>query len=441
MPPTATATAAAPSTSTAVPDANFSATTSPLPSRAHSRPKGAALPSLRIADFDREFLSPDPDDSHQRERVPKTPANTQPAAAPESTTQHKPSAAVHRTSYTTFPPSTLLRPSSLLPALRIAVDSANQDTPATLEDPFNDLTPHADPIKEHDSPGRRGHSRSTSTGGLSDSFRNLNRWSASTTSSRASNLTNFRRVSSEIAGAFHSPGRRLHRSKPSTSSGSPRHEPVVQARSGSPPPAPIPPLQTLPRISTGPSLEEEVRGTNVLGRLSPTQQHAHVRRPSNGTGLYWDGTDEESGLLPPHTIDRAELSMSQTAAAAAGTSMPYTQNREPRGHSRSRSTGANGMADSASRNRERDRPGRPPSQRAMLSRALQKANTAVQLDNAQNIEGARLAYLEACGLLQQVLQRTSAEEDRNKLEAIVGSSFPPPLPTFWASLSWSLVGY
>jgi hypothetical protein len=58
----------------------------------------------------------------------------------------------------------------------------------------------------------------------------------------------------------------------------------------------------------------------------------------------------------------------------------------------------------------------------MLSRALEKANTAVQLDNAQNIEGARLAYLEACGLLQQVLQRTAGKEDRDKLEAIVGSS-------------------
>jgi hypothetical protein len=55
----------------------------------------------------------------------------------------------------------------------------------------------------------------------------------------------------------------------------------------------------------------------------------------------------------------------------------------------------------------------------MLSKALQKANTAVQLDNAQNFEGARISYLEACELLQQVLQKTSSEEDRRKLEAIV----------------------
>ncbi|KAL3952418.1 hypothetical protein ACCO45_012361 [Purpureocillium lilacinum] len=47
-----------------------------------------------------------------------------------------------------------------------------------------------------------------------------------------------------------------------------------------------------------------------------------------------------------------------------------------------------------------------------------KANTAVQLDNAQNFEGARLAYAEACDLLQQVLLRTSGDDDQKKLEAI-----------------------
>ncbi|KAK4443246.1 hypothetical protein QBC34DRAFT_213175 [Podospora aff. communis PSN243] len=422
MPPSATA--AAPSTS-AAPDAKFSTTTSSPPSGAYTGSKAAALLSSRFRERNRDFARPNPDVSHQREgerSVLDTPASSQPAAAPASPAQHKPSAAVHRTSYTTFPPSTLLRPSSLLPALRIAVDSAIPDTPPALDDPFHDSTPHApEPAKEHDPPGRRGHSRSTSAGGLSDSLRNLNRWSASTTSSRASNLTNFtRRVSSEVlSSAFHSPGRKLHKHKSSTASESPRHEPVVPLRSESPPPVPIPPLKSLPRISIGPSLEEEVRGTNLLGRLSPIPQHTHARRPSDDPGLYWDGTNEELGLSPPRTLDRAEPSMSHAAAAGPATNMPYTQSREARGHSRSRSAGANGVVvEPSSRHRERDRAGRPPSQRAMLSRALEKANTAVQLDNAQNVEGARLAYMEACGLLQQVLQRTAGKEDRDKLEAI-----------------------
>ncbi|KAI1495908.1 hypothetical protein F5X99DRAFT_422531 [Biscogniauxia marginata] len=54
----------------------------------------------------------------------------------------------------------------------------------------------------------------------------------------------------------------------------------------------------------------------------------------------------------------------------------------------------------------------------MLSKALSKANAAVQLDNAQNYEAARESYLEACDLLQQVLARTNGEDDRRKLEAI-----------------------
>ncbi|PBP16290.1 MIT domain-containing protein [Diplocarpon rosae] len=58
------------------------------------------------------------------------------------------------------------------------------------------------------------------------------------------------------------------------------------------------------------------------------------------------------------------------------------------------------------------------SQKAMLSKALQKANTAVLLDNAQNFEGAMQAYSEACALLQQVMLRSSGDDDRRKLEAI-----------------------
>ena len=57
----------------------------------------------------------------------------------------------------------------------------------------------------------------------------------------------------------------------------------------------------------------------------------------------------------------------------------------------------------------------------MLSRALQKANLAVQLDNQQNFEGARESYAEACDLLRHVLQRTNGEDDRQKLKAIVSS--------------------
>lgn len=100
--------------------------------------------------------------------------------------------------------------------------------------------------------------------------------------------------------------------------------------------------------------------------------------------------------------------------------MPHNENASgfQRGHSRSRSQGLKSSTDSASSPKSRDR-AKQPSQKAMLSKALQKANTAVQLDNAQNFEGARAAYLEACDLLQQVLLRTPGDDDKKKLEAIV----------------------
>ncbi|KAB8232354.1 uncharacterized protein BDW43DRAFT_301190 [Aspergillus alliaceus] len=59
------------------------------------------------------------------------------------------------------------------------------------------------------------------------------------------------------------------------------------------------------------------------------------------------------------------------------------------------------------------------SQKAMLSKALQKANTAVLLDNAANFEGAMEAYNDACQLLQLVMLRSSGGEDeRSKLQEI-----------------------
>jgi hypothetical protein len=92
-----------------------------------------------------------------------------------------------------------------------------------------------------------------------------------------------------------------------------------------------------------------------------------------------------------------------------------------RGHSRNRSQG--GKDSSGTIASDKSRSSKQPSQKAMLSKALQKANTAVLLDNAQNFEGAMQAYSEACNLLQQVMLRSSGDEDKRKLEAIVSTQF------------------
>lgn len=66
----------------------------------------------------------------------------------------------------------------------------------------------------------------------------------------------------------------------------------------------------------------------------------------------------------------------------------------------------------------RGRGNRSPTQKNMLSQALSKANEAVQMDNAQNIQGAIEAYVEACEILEQVMLRSSDTDDRKKLAAI-----------------------
>ena len=358
-----------------------------------------------------------------------------------SAPQHISSTIIHP-SQAFFSPASLPRTSSLLPPPRI---TPNNQGP-TLQDPFHApaKTPFADPVNENDvSPkaGRRrpsnAHSRSSSLGGLSDGFRNLNRWSASTTSSRASNTnhqktTQFsRRMSVDsttlLPQANSSPNtfggtpRKLQKSRPSTASGSPRAAaPGSRVRQESP--ARVPPLKSLPPIVTLPSLEQEVRGGSATTTSTEAQRMPYSRRPSVDT--FWDDsgfTPQESSVLSS-AVDTPDSSV-PTSYFGRETGMPYTDIQDApyreRGHSRNRSQTAKGSTDTTTSSKGRSK---QPSQKAMLSKALQKANTAVQLDNAQNFEGARLAYAEACDLLHQVLLRTAGDEDRKKLEAIVSQS-------------------
>lgn len=121
----------------------------------------------------------------------------------------------------------------------------------------------------------------------------------------------------------------------------------------------------------------------------------------------------------PSSAQAGDLAHSPSRPGPAATSEsvamqyePEQDNRNGYGHTRNRSG-------KSSNESARLRGDKPPSQKAMLSRALQKANAAVKLDNAQNFTGARSAYTEACHLLEQVLQRTTAQDDQRKLEAIV----------------------
>jgi hypothetical protein len=104
------------------------------------------------------------------------------------------------------------------------------------------------------------------------------------------------------------------------------------------------------------------------------------------------------------------------------------------GHARSQVQDGTGSGDTdagssmSSTGSERDPPQqrRSPAQKTMLSQALSRANSAVLLDNAQDFRGAIEAYEDACQLLRQVMLRSSGNEDRNKLQAIVSRRLPIP---------------
>lgn len=171
-------------------------------------------------------------------------------------------------------------------------------------------------------------------------------------------------------------------------------------------PSELPPIVTLPGLET--SLNNTISpleaSPSTAGLLS-----AAIRSTVPDYFAPWDSGPRESSHRRASSQSRPPPS-----ASTAGTNGRYTretaeEETNGKGHYRNQSGKSSGSARSS----------KQPSQKAMLSKALQKANTAVLLDNAQNFEGAVQAYSEACALLQQVMARSSGDEDRRKLEAIV----------------------
>lgn len=163
------------------------------------------------------------------------------------------------------------------------------------------------------------------------------------------------------------------------------------------------------------------RTTNQQRYLSrdnsfPAEEHNEYYEPQSGQA----GDSRSSPSRPKARVATTESVAMQYESG--GQEHYYAKH----GHTRSRS----GKSSSDS---TKHRSGKPPSQKAMLSNALQRANAAVQLDNAQDFSSARSAYMEACTLLEQVLQRTTAQEDQRKLEAIVSLNYPPFPVADWAA--------
>lgn len=286
----------------------------------------------------------------------------------------------------------------------------------------------SEPQPVTDSP-RRSHSRSGSLGGVKDGVANLNRWSKSTASSRESGhkrSASSRRMSSGGSGAFNfgieSPPKKLQKARPPTAnsnSDSPSR-PGQPSDLSTNPTSKLPPVLTLPILQTSANTNSPLTGSpSTAGLLSAAYRSAG------------QGEDYFAGQWTVQTRDFSQKRSPSRSRSASGDPSPgsgtglvtkgATKNAQPeersrsRGHSRNRSQGAKGSAGTGSSQNSKQ-----PSQKAMLSKALQKANTAVLLDNAQNFEGAMEAYSEACALLQQVMLRSAGDQDKRKLEAIVG---------------------
>ncbi|KAL9595615.1 MAG: hypothetical protein Q9179_004914 [Wetmoreana sp. 5 TL-2023] len=328
------------------------------------------------------------------------------------------------------------------------------------------------------------HNRPDSGHGIREGVGNLNRWSQSTVSSKSSTTHNRRnsfskRLSGSLGsfGGFASPqssspkGKGIAKPRPSTST-TPEEAPNHSSPSRYPKQA----APTLPPIVTLSSLTQAVEaadspstaatatpatadllssatyqpqpdyfGDRWRARSPLSQQRANPssRKPSPNPS---PGVAPTSSKLNHHAVnpefnhtatstDRAVSKFSKRGSVQQKERRQDPQPSIPRSKGPiNRGSGPAETEGSASAGESHDRDRRAPSQKAMLSKALQKANHAVLLDNAQNFEGAMDAYADACALLQRVMLRSSGDEDRKKLESVNadGKALPCP-PGGWDS--------
>lgn len=375
-------------------------------------------------------------------------------------------------------PRQISKPSSASGAAPVTVQrptsrsgSATRPIPTGLrpQNPVNNLAIPADLSKRDMSPDlkrispdtkRRSSALYTGSGnrhGVDDGVSNLNRWSQSTGSSNTSHKrrSSFSKRLSGSFGTFGGFGGSP--SAASTNSKARKRSPAPSVTSGmaaispmptSPPPV-LPPIVALSSLSQA---VDDADSPSTAGGLTPG---GDILSPSPSAAQDPDyfGERWKSGSSSSRPKRRSDLPSSRTnppsplvfgSPTSSGSKLPESvyspraasRLREERRRSqaaqkqRSRaSTGASSKSNattegesSASDHREyhgRQHKRRAPSQKALLSKALAKANHAVVLDGKANIEGAILAYGDACTLLRQVMIRSSGDDDRRKLEAVV----------------------
>lgn len=310
------------------------------------------------------------------------------------------------------------------------------------------------------------HARPDSGHGFREGVGNLNRWSQSTASSKSSATHNRRSsFSKRLSGSFGSFSGFTNGQSPSPNTAfagrgrpSPKKSPPEASSMGQ---SMVHPLPLLPPIVTLSSLSQAVDAADSPSTATTvTPATADILSPSTFApiqpdyfGDRWESrspsklatgirrlapaasprTNIPSSIVidqstspgspgPPESLYSPRIAARQRHAERRRSSQfTHNRNRDNPGMGSGTTEGESSASD------HRDRVERPqrrkaPSQKAMLSKALQKAHHAVTLDQHSNYEGAMHAYQEACALLQKVMVRSSGPEDRLKLDAVVSRS-------------------
>lgn len=326
-----------------------------------------------------------------------------------------------------------------------------------------------------------GNGRPDSSNGVREGVGNLNRWSQSTVSSNSS-ATHHRKgsISKRLSGSLGSFGTFTHpQSSPPNSKGPSRFRPSASTSPEEPtrkfasaqaipqasnqhyhqPPPTLPPIVTLTSLSqaveAADSPSSAVTATPATADLlssatyqpepdyfgnrwrarSPLSQPRsdpalQKASPIPSPGANANAPSTNPNRRPPTldtepTAQLTDRAVSKYSDRASG--QHKKRRREPRSsysHNHVEENRGRRSAEAEDLSSGTDRYGKDrkvPSQKAMLSKALQKAKHAVLLDNAQNFEGAIDAYSDACSLLQSVMSRSSGDEYRMKLESVVSA--------------------
>ena len=304
-------------------------------------------------------------------------------------------------------------------------------------------------------------------GGMAEGMGNLNRWSQSTASSKTSGLAHNRKNSfaRRLSGSFGALGGFASSQSPPVNSN-------IRRRNVSPGTSPqrrraqptTPPVQAPRRrpatshLTSSPKKIEVLKTPSTSTTMTPATVELltppeHAAGYLDYFGAHWSDNSPQKrrgDSVKPATSPASRGSLRQlrttgtprdhNGEASMDSSSPHRPSsqaakRERDNHSRPRhsrngekTVKENGASEGdrsrsgATRDADRSARRKAHSQKAMLSRALQKANHAVLLDNAQNYEGAVEAYSDACNLLARVMIRSTGEADRRKLDTIVSSS-------------------